>query len=328
VYLGVDGGNTKTIALVVRADGTVAGAGRGGASDIYATRSEDAAIAEAEAAANDALAHAGITHADLASAAFSMAGADWPEDFDLLRAAFAERQLTADPLIVNDAMGALRAASPDGCGVALVAGTGMAIAARSPQGKSWHSGHWPTAGGGHGLGEAALEAVFRAHLDAGPPTSLTNRVLERLGLPDPEAILYELTARGKRRWGAADYARLAPLLLDEACAGDPVAAAIVSDAGRLLARHAAAAAARVELDPAGFTLALAGGTLRHQGGCYLSSILGALAEELPGIEPVVSDLEPVAGAAMLALERAGIAITPEIRARIGATMPQTAFFAT
>ena len=33
--LGVDGGNTKTIALVAALDGTILGAGRGGCGDIY-----------------------------------------------------------------------------------------------------------------------------------------------------------------------------------------------------------------------------------------------------------------------------------------------------
>ncbi|MFM9108313.1 MAG: N-acetylglucosamine kinase [Chloroflexota bacterium] len=328
MHLGVDGGNTKTVALVAAADGTILGAGRGGPSDIYAAESEAAALAAVGSAVAVALAAAGAAAGDLASAAFSMAGADWPEDFLLLHGAFAARGFTADPLVVNDAIGALRAASPDGCGVALVAGTGMAIAARSPEGAVWHSSHWPTAGGGSGLGNAALDAIFRAHLGVGPGTSLTRRALELLALPDPEAILYELTARGKRRWTPADYARLAPIVLDEACAGDPVAEAIVADVGRRLARHAAAAADRVGLDMECFTLALAGGTFRHRGTCYLSAIVGALADELPCITPIVSDLEPAAGAVMLALERSAVEITPAVRARIAETMPPSGLFAT
>lgn len=328
MHLGVDGGNTKTVALVAASDGTILGAGRGGPSDIYATETESAAVDAVAAAVNAALNSAMIRRDDLASAAFGMAGADWPEDFRLLHDAFAAHGWTDDPLIVNDAIGALRAASPDGYGVALVAGTGMAIAARSPEGGVWHSSHWPTAGGGSGLGEAALDAIFQAHLGAAPETSLTRRALDLLGLPSVEAILYDITARGRRRWVVADYARLAPIVLDEACAGDPVAEGIVAEVGRRLARHAAAAADRVGLDMECFTLALAGGTFRHRGTCYLSAIVGALAEELPCITPIVSDLEPVAGAVMLAMERAGVEITPERRARIAGTMPPPALFAT
>ncbi|MGI9252825.1 MAG: BadF/BadG/BcrA/BcrD ATPase family protein [Thermomicrobiales bacterium] len=328
MHLGVDGGNTKTVALVAAEDGTILGAGRGGASDIYAAVSESAALASVAGAVSAALGAAGASLAEIESAAFGMAGADWPEDFRLLHDAFAARGFTDDPLVVNDAVGALRAASPDGFGVALVAGTGMAIAARSPEGSIWHSSHWPMPGGGSGLGEAALQAIFNAHLEVGPHTSLTARALDLLGMANPEAVLYELTARGKRRWVLPDYARLAPLVLDEACAGDPVAEGIVAEVGRTLARHAAAAADRVGLDMECFTLALAGGTFRHRGTCYLSAIVGALAEELPCITPIVSDLEPAAGPLMLAMERAGLEITPERRAKIAATMPPQSLFTT
>ena len=39
--LGVDGGNTKTIALLALLDGTIVGSGRGGCGDIYAAGSSD-----------------------------------------------------------------------------------------------------------------------------------------------------------------------------------------------------------------------------------------------------------------------------------------------
>ena len=41
--LGVDGGNTKTIALLARLDGTIVGSGRSPGADIY--RGEDRSIA-------------------------------------------------------------------------------------------------------------------------------------------------------------------------------------------------------------------------------------------------------------------------------------------
>src|SRR5687768_4142946 len=106
--LGVDGGNTKTIALVGRLDGTVVGAGRGGCSDIYAASSPEAALAETEQAVSSALGMAGVSASALAAGAFSMAGADWPDDFEFLRAAFEARGLGRHVLVVNDGVGALR----------------------------------------------------------------------------------------------------------------------------------------------------------------------------------------------------------------------------
>ena len=55
LVLGVDGGNTKTVALVAQADGTVVGAGRAGCADIYGAVSPEAAIDAVAGAAQSAL---------------------------------------------------------------------------------------------------------------------------------------------------------------------------------------------------------------------------------------------------------------------------------
>ena len=85
LLLGVDGGNSKTVALVARLDGTIVGAGRSGTTDIYNAPSVDAALAELVRAVESALAAAGATASDLRASAFSQAGVDWPEDFELFR---------------------------------------------------------------------------------------------------------------------------------------------------------------------------------------------------------------------------------------------------
>ena len=82
--LGVDGGNTKTLAAVADASGRTRGAGTGGTADIYNAATPDDAIDAIEAAVSEALAEAGIAAAELDAAVFSLAGADWPEDFALL----------------------------------------------------------------------------------------------------------------------------------------------------------------------------------------------------------------------------------------------------
>ena len=58
LVLGIDGGNTKTVALVAHGDGTVVGAGRAGCADIYGADSPEAAIDAIVAAAQGALAEA------------------------------------------------------------------------------------------------------------------------------------------------------------------------------------------------------------------------------------------------------------------------------
>src|SRR5215207_8247762 len=112
LVLGVDGGNTKTLALVARGDGVIIGTGRAGCGDIYGATSLAAAIAEIEHAVHAALTEAGIQSTELSAGAFSLAGADWPEDFRLLEDAMRARGYGQNIRIVNDAIGALRAGSP------------------------------------------------------------------------------------------------------------------------------------------------------------------------------------------------------------------------
>src|SRR5271166_3176035 len=98
--LAVDGGNTKTIALVAKLDGSVVGVGRGGCSDIYnavaddgKTDPEDVALANVGQAVSHALHAAGVASSDLAVGVFNMAGADWPEDIAFWQNEMAERGL-------------------------------------------------------------------------------------------------------------------------------------------------------------------------------------------------------------------------------------------
>lgn len=61
--LGVDGGNTKTVALVATTDSRIVGAGRAGPSDTYGAPTEAGAVAELRAAVDDAMRSAGVAEA-------------------------------------------------------------------------------------------------------------------------------------------------------------------------------------------------------------------------------------------------------------------------
>jgi N-acetylglucosamine kinase-like BadF-type ATPase len=318
--LAVDGGNTKTIALVAGPAGHVRGVARGGCADIYNTPTPAVAIAAITAAAQAALAEAGIDAGALESAVFSLAGADWPEDFALLERELRERLgLGFAPLVVNDALGALRAGSPDWTGVAVVSGTYNAVGARRPDGRVFHLGFWPDGAGGRNLAEAGLAAVYRAKLGMGPETVLTERALALFGAEDAIALLHEFTRRGGLDAGEKD--RLAPVLLDAADEGDAVARAIVADIGHVLGRQARASAEWLGLPLAGTRVVLAGGVFGHPSDLLADATLA----ELPGVEPVRHGPPPVAGALLLALDRLGVsadaAIAGAFPARDGRSAP-------
>jgi N-acetylglucosamine kinase-like BadF-type ATPase len=301
--LAVDGGNTKTLAAVAGADGRTLGAGKGGISDIYNAPEPAVAIDAIEAAAREALARAGVVPGDLGAAVFSLAGADWPEDFTLLEAALRERLgLPVAPLVVNDALGALRAGSPDWTGVAIVSGTYNAIGARHPDGRVFHLGFWPDGAGGRHLGRAGLRAVYHARLGMGPATVLTERALALFEATDAIALLYAFTRRGGLAEEEGD--RLAPIVLDAADEGDAVAQEIVAGIGATLGRQGRACAEQVALPLDGLPVVLTGGVFGHP----TDRLANAAMAELPGAVAIRHPAPPIAGALLLALDRLGVRV--------------------
>jgi len=335
VVLGVDGGNTKTIALVAALDGTILGAGRGGCGDIYnavmtGTPWPDpsaAAIANIEYAVETALQAANVQPSDLVTAVFNMAGADWPEDFALLTTAMKVRGYGRTLIVQNDALGVLHSGVADNVGVSVICGTGGATGARGPDGRTWHSSAWQDqVQGGSQLSQRARDAVVRSELGIDPPTTLKQRVLDYFGLNTVEEILHKYTAR--EPYPPEHIDGLAPLLLDEAEAGDLLARQIVQEHGRALGNYAIVAARRVGLEGTPFRLVLAGGVLRHPSTLLADTIVERVRTTSPDARPTRSRFEPIVGVLFSALEAAGVAVNDELLARLIPTMPSSELFAT
>ena len=324
--LGLDAGNTKTVALLAQLDGAIIGGGRGGCGDIYGAGSPEAALAAVDQALVGALGGTGVAVSHLAATCCSMAGADWPEDFDLIRLEIEKRGLCRNLSIYNDAIGALRAGSADGFGVSVACGTGAATGARAPDGRLWHNSYWQVPQGAHDLGNMTLNAVYRAELGLEAPSPLTARVLEFFQLTSVEQVLHRMTARV--RPPTPDLGGLARVLLDEATAGDPLATRLVTQHGHALGDYALVAARHVGLEHTDFTLVMAGGVLRHPSPVLRTALVERVRAAVPGVRPVLSPLEPVAGAVLLALEAAGVLIDLPLLERLAATLPPATLFAT
>jgi N-acetylglucosamine kinase-like BadF-type ATPase len=329
--LAVDGGNSKTIALVASLEGKILGSGRGGNSDVYQaqrnTGTPQTAIDNVEHAVMSALKAAQSKKSDLIAAVFSMAGADWPEDYAYLQASMEERGLGRSILVQNDAMAVLYDGTADTTGVSVVCGTGAATGARGPDGRTWASCRWQdqTGGAAH-LGLLALDAIYRSELGMEPPTSLTARFLKFYGVEKVEDILYLSTSRLKRT--TKSVALLAPIVLDEAQAGDSVARTIVLEHGRAIGNYALAAARIVGLEGTPYRLILSGGLFRHPSPLFADAIIEQVRTRAPDVRPIRYPYEPIIGVLFAALEAAGVRIDETILNNVLSTMPPAALFAT
>lgn len=319
--LGIDAGNTKTIALIVGRGGEVRGWGRAGQSNIYVSRR--AALRAVDTAVQQAVSGAGLQPSCLQAVTLSATGADWPEDFELLRSALRTWDWAPRQQVVNDAVGALRAGTLDGLGVAVVCGTSSGTAARAAGQAAWHSSYWQEPEGAEELSRMAVRAVYRAHLGIDPPTTLTRRLLEELGCPDVESLLHRLTARRVRR--PRQLGRLARVLLGEAHAGDPTSVRLVQRHGAALGDYAVAAARQAGLR-GNYTLVTSGGVMRHPSPLLREALVEQVQRAHPGVTWQPSRLEPVYGAALLALELAGVDVTEDHFARLAQGGPSDTLF--
>lgn len=156
-------------------------------------------------------------------------------------AIFGAASVWACPDLVTAHAGAL----PDGHGVTLTVGTGVAaFAVDGARGTTYRVDGWGYVFGDGGsafaVGRAGLAAVLRAHDGRGPETALGHAARQRYG---------ELPGALQRLYAEPDLvdlvARFAPEVVAVAETGDAVARDIVAGAGGELARTAAAAVAAV-----------------------------------------------------------------------------------
>src|SRR5262249_42000963 len=156
----------------------------------------------------------------------------------------------------------LAAGTPEGCGVALVAGTGSIAYGQAPDGRSARAGGWGylfgDEGSAYALVLAGLRTVACAADGRGPPTALTERFLSKLGLGGPQQLV-PIFYRGS--WERASLAALASLVFEAADAGDAVAAALLEQGARDLAAAAAAVVRQLGLEMHAVPMAFAGGVL-------------------------------------------------------------------
>ena len=305
--LGVDGGGTHTVALLAGRDGTVLGRGEAGPSNLHAVgalrtlEALDEAVAAAFAAAG--LAREGCARVPVAAACLGLAGCGREEDRAGIRDWATATHLAGKVEVTTDVALLLAAGTPDGWGVAVVAGTGSIAHGRAADGREARAGGWGPLlgdeGSGFSLVLAALRGVARAADGRGPATVLQERLLGRLGLERPQQLIPWLSRGGTDR---AALAALAPLVLEAADSGDVLAAGIAVEGAMELALAAAAVVRELRLETKPVPLALAGGVLLASAG-YRERFLQALASLGTVPAPLTLVPEPAQGAVRLALAR-------------------------
>jgi N-acetylmuramic acid 6-phosphate etherase len=309
LVLGIDGGGTHTVALLATVTGatsssgsswSILGRGQAGPSNLQAIGAARAMAALDESVIG-AFAAAGLRRQPVAAACLGLAGAGRPRDQAVFREWAQSVNLANDLTITTDARLLLAAGTPDGCGVAVVAGTGSIAYARLPDGRDARAGGWGYLLGDEGSAYAiviqALRAVTRAADGRDGPTALTELFLAKMGLGQPQDLI-PLIYRGG--WDRTALAGLAPLVLEACDGGDSVAASIVNEAAAALADLAMTAIRKLDWNEPAVPVALSGGVLLASS-TYRERVLSAMRAMGIRAEPVCRVDEPAAGAIRLAI---------------------------
>jgi len=304
VILAVDGGNSKTDLALVAEDGRVLAFERGPSCSPHRVGIAGcaAAIEGLVEAARESL---GGELPRPAAAAVMVAGVDRDSERRELRSHILGRDWADLVEVGNDTLALLRAGSESGWGVAVVCGAGVNALGVGPDGRRATfaslgaiTGDW---GGGEDLGVAAVGAAVRARDGRGEATELEELVPAHFGMASAEEVAFAVHGRELEH---VRLAELAPLVLEAAERGDEAALSLRERSVEEIWTFARAAAARALDGVEGYDIVL-GGSLLSRSESFGRLALEHVQAELPGSRPSVSDVMPVAGSALIALELIG-----------------------
>jgi N-acetylglucosamine kinase-like BadF-type ATPase len=300
LFLGVDGGGTKTHIVLLDAKKNIVGEAFSGASNPLRVGIEKAA-ANIFAAVDKACDNAGLNQGDIIAIECGLAGVRRADLRQLLHRLVAGRFRVDAVEVVTDAEIALFAATQGKEGLCVIAGTGSVCIGQNSEGRKAIAGGWgPLAGdegGGAGIARRALQAVAKASDGRGQPTSLSDLAVDyfRAGrLEDLSVAIYAPQIDNTRIAGFARF------VIETAQAGDRVAISVLEEAGRELGLAAKAVIKELKMARRKFPIGYVGGIF-NAGDLIYQPLLETVHEIAPKAYISAPKFPPAVAAAQMAL---------------------------
>jgi len=303
LFLGLDGGQSGTTAVIGDQTGRILGRGTGGPCNHTAAAEGRARL---ESAVRDSVSCArGLAGLD-ASARFEVAClgmSGGPAD----KVSIIEAVLNADRILVTtDAAVALSGAVAGGQGTIVIAGTGSIALGRNHE-RLARAGGWGYIFGDEGsafdIARQALRAALRMEEGWGPPTVLRQRILDSAGFDNANDALHAFYGVA---WPRDRIARFAPLVDQAAQQGDAAAAEILNYASLQLATLAMCVRSQLWTAEDPVAIAFSGGVFRSP---LVRDRFQSLMELEPGTTCGPARLGPAEGALLEAYRAASLTPT-------------------
>lgn len=309
-FLGVDGGQSGTTAVISDANGKVCGwANSGPCNHVAAAEGKAKFLRVMRECLHQAAKRAGLDPDRPAFRAACLGMSGGPDDKASLLAELIEAK---DMTVTHDARIALAGATAGAPGIVVIAGTGSIAFGENAQAEAARAGGWGyifgDEGGGFDIVRQALRAALGEHEGWGPRTALTPALLEATATRDANETLHAFYTA---EWPRARVAALGPVVDQIAEAGDPVALDIMHRAALQLAMLAGTVRRQLWSD------GTSGLKVAWVGGVFSSRILlerFRMLVELEGSATAEAPLHgPAIGALLLAGKLAGLSFHPDAR---------------
>ena len=303
LFLGVDGGQSSTTALIADASGRVLGMGRSGpCNHVAASEARAKFIRVIAQCVGEARRAAGLEpDSPFEGACLGFSGG--PADKDSI---IAEILTIKHRFVTHDGLIALTGATAGAPGVITIGGTGSISFGRNGEGRMGRVGGWGFVfgdeGGGFDLVRQALRAALRMDEGWGPKTALRDLLLEAGQARNANELLHKFYTPEFPRDKVASFA---PLIEKAAQQGDIIAADLLSVAAQQLASTSAACRRMLFDDNEPARVSWVGGVFR------ISAVLDRFRElvesnSMNRVGP--PDYGPAAGALLEAYRTAGLAL--------------------
>ena len=312
--VAIDGGGTKTLAIIAKTDGEILEMSTSGPSNI-ATLGLEKAREAIEEAYNSVLKKVGASRYNVVAVCMGLAGLDSPRMLRSVRFAIRDWRLARIVRVEQDSTIALAAATRlQEPGVIVIAGTGSVVMGTDGRGRIVKVGGWgyilDDEGSAFYIGYQALKLISKAFDGRIPRTRLLNYILQEFNARDYYELLEKIY---KEEFSPINIGRIAPAVTKAAKEGDRVAISIINNAARELALMVTTALRRLGLRTA--KVYYTGGVFAA-GSLILDPFIRNIKRMYPQVEVQELPYQPVIGALYLAFQVARIELTPEVLSKI------------
>lgn len=301
IYLGIDGGGTKTHAVLFDEQKNIVGEGFAGVSNPLRVGVEPAVtnIFQAFTAATES---ANKSRGDIVAAVCGLAGVRRVDLRQRVRERLMQKLGIKTLEVVTDAEIALFGTTLGKAGVVVIAGTGSICLGRNDSGATAIAGGWgPLAGdegGGAGIARRALQAIAKASDGRGALTKLSEAGTVYFRAAKPENLL---TAIYAPQMDNARIAGFAKSVVEAAKAKDKVAVEILEEAGIELGTAVNAVAVKLKLNRKKFPIGMVGSIFKAEE-LLTAPLLKIVHKTAPKAFLTMPVLQPASAAAQMALE--------------------------